>query len=289
MKVKIEGPQGGVRQAIEERLLRDRYELSMNGDGETVRVSTFVGVPLADITTEALFGLPRIVANDPYSIIRIFDGEGFRDQSILLLPFIGSMSETLGFPCNMGSCLKFIKKPAWLDDDRLISFLIESKFKGFVTLEINETTVQKISLGITHFGAFALMERWSGSIVSFDQVDDSINFREAWMVASLVACYPFPWNCDKTETGVKVDGVTEKLLKHFWPFSRGVVRQNRFTSVDCVLGIATSWEQGTGAISRMIERLTWTCQNLIAPMKMYRTDLTAVIHRKLDRVKEFLV
>ncbi len=289
MKIKIEGPEGGIRQAIEERLLRERCEISSNGVGEIFRVSTFTGVPLADLTVEALFGSPKVLCEHPYSIVRIFDGRGFREQTFLLLPFIGSMSEGLGFPCSMGCCIKPIHCPLWLNEERLVDFLHQSSFRGFVTMEIGGVEVQKITLGIPYLGAFALMERWPGTLMSFDRLEDSMQIREAWMIANLVASYPFPYNSDGTDKGVLVDGVTEKLLKHFWPFARRGVMKNQYTSVDCVLGVATAWEQGTGAISRMTERLSWTCSNLIAPMKMYRIDLGATIHRKMDAVREFLV
>lgn len=290
MKIKIEGSQGGVRSSIEERLLNERCEVSINGDGEVLRVETFVGTHLADITVEAVFGSkPDAYTPDPFSIVRAFDGKKFKNQTMLLLPFVGSMSEGLGFPCDMGCCMKFIQKPSWQDDGKLVEFLEEMNFSGMVTLEYNQTRVQRITLGVPHFGAFALMERWPSDLLSFDKQDNDILFREGWMVASLIAAYPFPWNIEETEKGVRVDGISDNLIKHFWPFSRSGVKQGRFTSVDCVLGIATAWEQGQGCVNKMIERLLWTCQNLTAPMKMYRVDLIQTIHRKLDRVREFLV
>jgi hypothetical protein len=284
--VNVVGSHGRLRIALENRLRMEGEELVVSLDAVQFRLSTFEGVALPDLTTEHLFGEIPCQSTETYNVVKVFDGQKFQGQTILGLDFVGHVGEGLGFPCVVGSVIKFIKKPSWYDEDRLTAFLKEMSFRGFITLEVNETKVVKIFLGIPGLKSFAMRERFGGSLLEFESKPEVAAFRESWAISTIVSSWPFPYNSEESQTGILASIPSFKILKHFYPFSKDVKKDGTFRTADCIIGVATAWEHD---LQRLVHRVMTTCENIKAPMKQYRVDLLETIHKKMEKVSPFLV
>lgn len=284
MKVFVEGPDGRVKNAIENRLI-------FNGDtvdpkGKKLRVSTFEGLALADLTAEAVFEQSPEEEDrreEVYHLIHRFDGEHLQEQVVLSLLLNGSSGEGLGADVVTGSVMKFLRKLSWYNEEKLVTLLQEMGFKGFVTLECEGLRVRRIFLGIPNLAAFGLVEKLIEPFHTFDDFEKVPSFNESWTAALLITAFPFPYNDRKTEFEVK--GIHRGVLRHFWPFEKKVSGES-YISSDNAVGVVTAFEWDLSALER---RLMTTCENITFPQKQYRMDVKRTIERKLGRVERFLL
>ncbi len=107
--------------------------------------------------------------------------------------------------------------------------------------------------------------------------------RESWVVSLLMSRSPFP--LEYSHERVEVRGLTEEVLKHYWPWDAGRVRQGWYTSSGRV-GLATAW---SGELRDACSRVLRTCGSVKYPEKQHRLDHYREFCRTWSVVSQFVL
>ena len=234
-----------------EKGVRDRMDLEgINSEGAEDHV-TIDDYMLPLVAAEAL-GYDICKEDSDFFISVYFNGSSWEKQVVIFIPIKGMMNGNLGCPVYSGIASRYVemhKASKWVDNPRLIGYLKELEYEGFVSLGINikKNRVCFLNLGIPFLGLFNIIEGIE-NVRTF--LESPSRYMESWAVNILVSVYPFPHSLEFEEE-VSLLKIEKPARKHIW-----VISDN--TKLCCV----TAWgralyEAGSRAL-RTCDRLPFT-------------------------------
>ena len=225
-----------------------------------------------------------------FIVIKWFDYvNGWSDQTIIGIPLIGLMNESLGPPTPTGIALRYSNDSPLTQLFSITSLsngLHQMRHTGFVTITCTLTPsnymVTGISTHVPYHGLFAILEGTSDRLSDFFL--DPTHLKESWTAAILVTRYPFPHQAHSSRAFIK--GLTDEVLRHLWmPFVTS--HRNSHFLDNTLVGISTAWSPHLTEANRRALR---TCRAIQLDQKQYRTDLgTVAQHGWSSLVKRGLV
>lgn len=221
--------------------------------------------------------------------LRYFDGVNWRPQTLIGVELQHLLSGDLGPLEHAGMALRPVERTKVnevYDEERFISLLRQCEYRGFVTVRFNlpqdvgdVISIRSVDLGAPPYTLAHIIEGCKGRTMDYFLTDGEMLF-ESWTTSLTLLRWPYPQ--EATTSNAQVHGLTNDVLKHFWPIDIDMYRKARNTS-GCLLGIASAWNED---LRQACNRVLHTLMNIGVDGKFYRVDLLRRARWTAERMEE---
>lgn len=217
----------------------------------------------------------EISAPDGFLTLRYFDGEEWRPQTLIGIELTRLLAGDLGPEEHMGMALRPVTETRCnevYDNEEFIKFLQLCDYKGFVTVRFNlpadigdTISIRGIEMSAPPNTLVHIIEGCKERTMDYFMDERAMLF-QSWTASLVMFRWPYP---REIESSVPVYGLTNDVLRHFWPIDIDMYRKAKNTNGG-VLGVSSAWNED---LYRCCKRALHTLMNISVEGKFYRTDL----------------
>ena len=251
---------------------------------------------LPDDIYKDLFPFPW-VEKDPsdtqgFISFRYFDGVDWRPQTLVGVELQHLLSGDLGPLEHAGMAIRPVERTKVnevYEEGRFISLLRQCEYRGFVTVRFNlprevgdVISIRSVDLSAPDYALAHVIEGCKERTMDYF-VTEGARLFDSWTTSLVLYRWPYPQDSHGAVKQLQpVHGLTNDVLKHFWPIDIDMYRKARNTTGG-LLGVASAWNED---LRQACNRVIHTLMNLEVEGKFYRVDLLRRARWTAERMEE---